>query len=249
MVESTVFGDRRPQMQKYDVEVLRSWQETPTTHAVQVRKPKDFDFKPGQFAVVRVNTGDGEEARPLSIASSPLRDHLEFATKDSGSPFKETLHAMEPGETLSIQGPAGGFVYKEDENEPIIMLSGGIGITPLKSIIEYVVDKDIDREIDLAYSNSTREEIAFMDRLEELEEEHDNIHVDYFITREPHTGVPEEYKTGRIEARMLKKDRIWNEDAIYYICGPPQMVDSMVHMLEEEGIPDEQIRTEQFSGY
>ncbi len=122
-----------------EARVVASRAPTPGTHAIRLERPDGFVFRAGQHVMLEVGTMAGPDDRVLSIASSPSRPHLEFAVRRSGSTFKEAFAALRPGDAVRMSQASGRFLL--DATKPALLLSGGIGITPLKSMIEHVVDE------------------------------------------------------------------------------------------------------------
>lgn len=123
---------------------------------------------------------------------------------------------------------------------------GGIGITPLRSMIKYSVDKKLSTSIILLYSNSHESDIAFRDELEDVQRENPNIEIIETITR---PGPEWKGVTGRINAEMVKKFVPDYQERTYFTSGPLKMVDAMVFLLKELEVPEDQINQEYFPGY
>jgi ferredoxin-NADP reductase len=199
-----------------------------------------MDFKPGQFIMLKA----GGRSEAFSISSSPFDSCIEVSMKMGISSFKKAMEDAKIGDTFEIKGPYG--VFSMDENKDAIMLAGGIGVTPFRSMIRYATAKKLPTRITLLYSNKTLADIAFRDELEMLEKENKNFRVINTITR--HEGHEWKGRTGRIDEGMVKSIRGW-ENAMFYLCGPPAMVDGMAQLLAGMGIQKERIRMEKFTGY
>jgi ferredoxin-NADP reductase len=230
------------------VRVLESRRETPTTHSVKVSKPQGFSFKAGQFAKVQIETPEGPDDRFLSIACSPTTPYLEFAVRQSESSFKHVFCGLKPGDELAVEGPSGKFILDEGRG-PVVMLSGGIGITPLKSMAEHAAEAGVAREITLLYSSRTPDEIVFREQLDRLEKLNPRFRVIHTITDASGGGVPKRAWTGRIDERLMLEARVMSEDAVYYVCGPPGLVRALKELLRGMGVADARIRRESFTGY
>src|SRR3989449_7081248 len=137
--------------------VVSSRQLTPTTRAIEVEKPKAFTFRPTQFTFLQLKTEEGMDARPMSLATSPTRPHLEYAVRLSDSAYKRAFAALRPDDEVAVFGPIGDFVLHE--TRPAVLLAGGVGITPLKGMAEYAADKALPIPIRLVYSNRSEDEI------------------------------------------------------------------------------------------
>src|SRR3989449_5842480 len=153
--------------QGFRTRVVSSRPLTPTTHAIQVEKPKAFTFGPTQFTFLQLQTAEGMDARPMSLATSPTRPHLEYAVRLSDSAYKRAFAALQPDDEVRVFGPIGDFVLHE--TRPAVLLAGGIGITPFKGMAEYATDKALPIPIRLIYSNRIEDEIVYRRELEALE--------------------------------------------------------------------------------
>jgi hypothetical protein len=154
------------------------------------------------------------------------------------------LESLKKGDIVEAKGPYGSFTL--DESKPAVMLSGGIGITPLRCMIKYATDKKLATKITLFYANRNPEEIAFKKDLDNWQKENKNVNVVYTVTEgdEKWTGL-----TGYVDEKMIKNNVKMTKDTLFYICGPPTMVDAMVNLLKSMKIDDSRIRIEHFTGY
>jgi ferredoxin-NADP reductase len=218
---------------------------TPTTHAIEVEKPATFAFRPTQFTFLQLQTEEGMDARPMSLATSPTRPHLEYAVRLSDSPYKRAFAALQPDDEVRVFGPIGDFVLHE--TRPAVLVAGGIGITPLKGMAEYAADKALPIPIRLVYSNRSEDEIVYRKELEALEAENAHFRMLNTLTRVTEGGW--EGKTGRIDQRLLKEAARELPGPVYYVSGTPSMVVGTLRLLRELGIPDSNLEVEAFRGY
>jgi ferredoxin-NADP reductase len=191
--------------------------------------------------------------RHFTISSSPTEGNLLRLTtrirEESG--FKKTLSELPVGSVIEGEGPDGTFVF-EESSAPNVFVAGGIGITPFRSMIKYLVDKNLKTPTYLIYSNSVPEEIAFRQEFEDWGK-NPNIKVAITVTR------PEESKekwnglTGRVDEAMIKNLLAqWGLDVTkvtFWLCGPPTMVDAMEEVFGKLGITSGKVRSEKFTGY
>ena len=126
------------------------------------------------------------------------------------------------------------------------MLSGGIGITPLRSMVKHSIDRKLSSNIILLYSNRFENDIAFRDELEKLQIKNPNIKVVETVTK---PGPEWNGVSGRIDAEMVKKFIPDFFERIFYTSGPRKMMDAMVSLLKELEVPEKQIKQEYFPGY
>lgn len=231
---------------QYTVRVRESKLITPTVHMIRLEKPKTFEFQVSQATRIFLNTPNGIERHTLSIASSPTRDYLEFAAKQTHSDWKQVFFALKPSDEVNIEGPVGRFFL--NEHHPAVLIAGGIGITPLKSMAEYATDFKVKTTMTLLYSNRTVDEIAFKDELDALAISNPHFQIIYTITR--HQPNHEwNGRVGRIDEELLRQVSRDKPHALYYICGTPSMIDDIVRMLTNLGVPAERIMLETFKGY
>jgi len=218
---------------------------TPTTHAIQVEKPKAFIFGPTQFTFLQLQTEEGMDARPMSLATSPTRPHLEYAIRLSDSAYKRAFAALRPDDEVRVFGPIGDFLLLE--TRPAVLVGGGVGITPLKGMAEYAVDKALPIPIRLIYSNRSEDEIVYRHELEALETLNPHFRMLNTLTRTTDRGW--KGATGRIDQELLRQATLGLADPIYYVSGTPSMVVGMVRLLRGLDVPDSNIEVEAFRGY
>jgi ferredoxin-NADP reductase len=198
---------------------------------------------------------DRGTTRHFTISSSPTEGKLIRLTtriRDK-SGFKQSLNELPVGKTLEGAGPNGTFVLDEKEEGPHFFVAGGIGITPFRSMIKYVVDKALGTPIYMIYSNSVPEEIAFKKELDEISSKFPNIHIEYTISKPGESKEKWTGRSGRIDENMLKdllkKFSLDKDGVTWWVCGPPPMIDAMEEVLEKMKISSDIIRTEKFTGY
>jgi len=229
----------------FKARVVSSRPLTPTTRAIEVEKPKAFVFRPTQFTFLQLKTEEGMDARPMSLATSPTRPHLEYAVRVSDSAYKRAFAALQPGEEVAVFGPIGDFVLHE--TRPAVLVAGGVGITPLKGMAEYASDKTLSIPIHLVYSNRNEDEIVYRPELDSLEKQNPNFRVLHTLTRTPDAGW--RGRTGRIDGELLQETARDLADPIYYVSGTPGMVVGTLRLLRALNVPDENLVVEAFRGY
>jgi ferredoxin-NADP reductase len=208
--------------------------------------PGVLDFKAGQFLSVKLQD-NSRLKRYLSISSSPTEKcYLEFTKKLTESDFSKTLDGLKAGDQVDIQYPFGKFVLDETASR-IAFLSGGIGITPIRSICKYVVDQNLGQDIVLVYANRSVKDIVFKDDFDALVKSYPRLRVAHVLC-ETEPGF--KCTVGRINQQVIKNEIPDYQERKFYLCGPPQMVEAMRKLLAEEleVLPD-LIVTENFQGY
>ncbi|MFZ2472400.1 MAG: FAD-binding oxidoreductase [Methanothrix sp.] len=230
---------------QFETQVIETIQNTKSSRSIRFYRPHGFDYLPGQFVILKLNGIQGEIEKPLSLSSSPTEDFLLVTKRLTGHEFSNALLSLKKGDTIRFSGPYGNFTFSE-EQEKMAMLSGGIGITPLRSMIRYSTDKGLATDIFLLYSNRQEDDIPFKDEFDSLMAKNRNLTIINTLTR---PGPSWKGRTGRIDANMIKELLSNYADWTFYSSGPEKMVESMILVLEEMKIPEKQIRTEYFPGY
>jgi ferredoxin-NADP reductase len=209
------------------------------------QRPASFDYKPGQFMYIKIKSESKELLKHFTISSSPSEDYLEFTKKLTGSDFSNALDALKVGDKVGINGPFGFFAF-EGEFEKIGILTGGIGITPFRSMVRYCTDKQMVTNIILLYGNHCEKDIVFTTELEEIQEQNKNFKVIFTLS------VPDDGWTGRrgrINRDMVKTEIPDYKERMFYIAGPSPMVKAMDNLLQELNLPPGQVKKEDFPGY
>jgi len=225
--------------------VVSSRPLTLTTHAIEVEKPRAFSFGPTQFTFLQLQTEDGMDARPMSLATSPTRPQLEYAVRLSDSSYKRAFAALQPNDEVRVFGPIGDFVLHE--TRPAVLLAGGIGVTPLKGMAEYAADKALPIPVRLVYSNRSEDEIVYRGELDALEKQNPRFQVIHTLTRS--SGPTWKGATGRIDRALLQRVAGGLTDPIYYVSGTPGMVVGTLRLLRHLEVPDSRLEVEAFRGY
>ena len=209
-------------------------------------RPNTFNYTAGQFMFVTIKNDEQQLTKHFTISSSPTEnDFIEFTKKLTDHPFSSALTKSRIGDWTIIDGPYGDFTF-QGEYDRVGMLSGGIGITPLRSICKYCADTRSETKITLFYGNHAEEDIVFREELEEMQLRNRNMKVVFALSEASQAWRG---YTGRINVEMVRKEMPDFAKAFFYICGPPAMVDGMQKLLKELSIPAAQIRKENFPGY
>ena len=223
-----------------------------------------FNYAAGQYAFFDIggvyNDPEGP-VRHFSLASSPTEEEIIITTRIRDTQYKKRLSSLEIGSKAKVTKPLGKFVLHEDYSKPAVLLSGGIGVTPFRSMIKYATDKQLPIRVVMFDSNRNIPNILYKEEFDKCLNKNTNLKIVYTITEKEDdnqpssaTGVNKEWKgeRGRIDKAMLERhlddDEIKN--SIYYICGPPGMLNAIKELLQNSlQIPKDQIRTEEFTGY
>ncbi|AKB78381.1 Flavodoxin reductases (ferredoxin-NADPH reductases) family 1 [Methanosarcina horonobensis HB-1 = JCM 15518] len=229
----------------FKTNVIETVQRTPDIKSIRFEKPQGFHYLAGQYIFVTLGNGPDQMTKHFTLSSSPTEGFLEITKRLTGHPFANALASLSSGDKVSMMGAYGDFTF-QGEYDKVGMLSGGIGITPLRSMIKYSIDKKLSVNIILLYSNRFEDDIAFRNELKNMQTENSNIKVVETITK---PGPDWKGESGRINAEMIKKFMPDYMESTFYSSGPQKMVDAMVSLLKELGVPEKQIRQEYFPGY
>jgi ferredoxin-NADP reductase len=219
-------------------------QRTYDTKSFRFKKPPEFKHLAGQWAYFSIKIEGTQKLHHFTISSSPTEDYLEFTKKITDSEFSQALNKFKGGEWTLINGPFGDFTYS-GENIKIGALTGGIGITPLRSICRYCVDKNLPTSVVMLYANHTEKDIVFRDEFDRIQKKDPHIVVKDVLTKEP--GWPG--LKGHVDGEMIKAQIPDYRERTFYICGPPSMNEAMKKALKSLNVPDSRIKLEDFTGY
>jgi ferredoxin-NADP reductase len=223
------------------------------TMAFHFEKPPGFDFKPGQSADLTLlnppETDSEGNTRTFSIASAPFENHLMFVTRMRDTAFKRSLKKLPFGVPVKMDSATGSFALHRNSAKPAVFLAGGIGITPFFSIVRQANHDRAPHQLYLFYSNRRPEDAPFLDTLQKLETTNPNFRFIGTMTEMPRSKGTWAGETGFINKAMLSRHLSKLHGPIYYIAGPPAMVAAMRKMLVASGVDEDDIRTEEFSGY
>ena len=223
------------------------------TVALGFDKPPGWKFQAGQYldmTLVAPSETDAEgNTRTFSIASSPGEETLMIATRLRDTAFKRELAKIPLGAPVTIAGPSGDLTLDRNANRPAVLLAGGIGITPFRSMVLHAANEKLLQRIFLFYSNRRPEDAPFLDELQALEKTNPNYKLIATMTEMEQSHRPWHGETGLIDEAMLAKHLKGLVSPVYYIAGPPAMVQALHTMVRKTGIADVDIRAEEFAGY
>jgi len=233
----------------YKIKLIQAIDRTPSVKSFRFLPQEPVVFTPGQFLRVIFDPASPQNKelnKYLSFSSSPLNDYIEVTKRISPSIFCQRLCSLKPGDEISIEAALGSCVFCADHKN-IAFIIGGIGITPVISILEYVAQKKLDTKITLIYSNRTEEEIAFKKELDQWRCKNPNLKIYYFVTDcQP---VDKMCIFGRLSKELLAEKFPQVSGYEFFIFGPPKMVEAMKELTIGIGAVKEQVKTESFIGY
>ncbi|QQG43005.1 MAG: FAD-dependent oxidoreductase [Candidatus Daviesbacteria bacterium] len=213
--------------------------EVPGVRSFVWEKPAEFTFYPGQYLDYKLPIIDpNSSSRSFTLASSPTEDFLMLTAREGQSIFKQKLFSLKPGETIETSHPAGTFIL--DETAPAVMIAGGIGITPFRSMIKYAVDQKLKTPITLIYLNSN-DDFPFKNALKAWQKNLPNLTIQLVNTTKE--GLLDDQKLQSLTTNCSLPT------TIYYLAGPPPMVDNFDAMLQSLRVDKTNIRCDHFGGY
>jgi ferredoxin-NADP reductase len=220
------------------------------TTSYRFSRPADYTFKAGQWYTITIPSPEGLLDHHFSHADSPTESHIELTTRLTGSLFKNTLDALPVGAEVEMLGPYGAFLFGY-EKPKIAFLTGGIGVTPVRSMLRYLVDTNsagrvAGQELTVFYGSMTEDGIVYKDEFDEFERAIPRLRVVHVIT-----NPTPEWKGygGFITAGVIRAELSEPADWTYYVVGPPPMITAMDKVLTQLEIPQGQIVVESFAGY
>lgn len=224
-------------MQTFDAAILAITPATPSIRTLRLAIPDPgFRFLPGQWVDLSVDIDGTPHTAGYSITTSPLHHgEIELAIKASNRhPVARWVHeCARAGDRVRVSQGQGPFVYLPEMSDNVVLIGGGVGVTPLLSIFRHVRDAGLPTQAHLVYSVSDSREILFRDELEAAVRTHPNLHLSLTVTQpDPRWhGL-----TGRIDPVKLHALDV-PDDTLYYLCGPKGMVEDMSTMLHSLGVP------------
>lgn len=231
--------------------VVRVFQETPDVKTFRLMNPLGgvlpFHFLPGQFITVAALLDGKPVRRSYSISSSPTQvEYVEITVKLApDGVVSGYLHAaVHEGDLLECAGPAGTLVFTGRECKCILLIAGGVGITPLMSVLRYLLDRSWAGDIFLLYGCKTPEDIIFWQELQYLQRRHPNLRLVVTVANAEGTGWAG--RTGVISKELIANSVPDLPARYVHICGPVPMMEATKKALGELGVPVARIKTEAF---
>ncbi|MCX6782572.1 MAG: FAD-binding oxidoreductase [Candidatus Levybacteria bacterium] len=205
---------------------------------------KKIGYVPGQYMEWTLGQSSPDSRgsrRYFTLASSPTEeDTIRIGVKfyPNGSSWKKSLLAMQTGDEIVASQLSGEFTLPKDQSKKLVFIAGGIGITPFRSIIKYLMDRKESRVITLIYSVKTETDAVYMDLFNQASRE---------IGLKSIVNVSD--RTGFITGEMVTKEVPDYKERIFYLSGPHRMIDGFKKTLSDLGVLSNQIKTDYFPGY
>lgn len=228
-------------------------QLSPTTYDFVFSSEAKVKFKPGQYmewTIGETRSDNRGNRRYFTLASSPTEDDVRLGVKfyDRPSSFKKALQDMSPGEPIIGAQLAGEFTLPRDPKQACVFIAGGIGVTPFRSMIKYLLDKQEKRPITLLYAVKNSQEAVYKD-IFDLANKALGIKTYYIISdvKELPSGWPG--RTGMLDRKAIEETIPDFRDNIFYISGPHAMVNAFERVLTEMGVAKNKIKIDFFPGF
>lgn len=239
-------------MPEYTYHIKKIYQPAPEMVILEAGNKKGqpvFDYRPGQYAMISYKNKYGlpEDKHAFSLASSPSqKDRILFGIKIEKS-FTQGLIRLKEGDPLLVAGPYGKFCYEERKHADLVMIAGGIGITPFFSTLNYATDYNLKNKLTLIYSAKTKKCATFCEEIKELEHKNTNISTLFSFTDEPGESNKKNIVHKRIDAELIRNLIGSVHGKIFFICGPAPFMKAMVNNLLSLGVTRDKIEMEEFS--
>jgi ferredoxin-NADP reductase len=214
-----------------------------STLALTIERPSGFTFTPGQNVMISIPGAQAEHLKEFTLASAPCDEHLMIAMRVRNSNFKHTAYALAAGDAIMVRDPGG--VLWERTGAPQVWLSGGIGITPFRSILRELIRGGEPLAVTHIHSDRSRASIPFCAEFESVALEQAGYSFIPTLTREGASGI----LRGRITADLIRTSAPHVADSQFYIVGTDAFVGAMRDALHTLEVHSSQIHTERFDGY
>jgi glycine betaine catabolism B len=213
------------------------------------KKPYGFTYEAGQYLEWMLPHKPSDNKGPrryFTIASSPTEDKVRVAMKIMGTPssYKSALGSLDVNQSVIASQLAGDFLLPKNPDVKLALIAGGIGVTPFRSHIKYMIDSEKQHDTVLYYCNNTREDIAYQNIFDEAAKKFP-FSVINVVAKEQ---LPPPYETGFVTADMIARRTPDFKERVWYISGPPGMVSAYGDLLSGMGIPHHQIKKDFFPG-
>jgi predicted ferric reductase len=204
---------------------------------------KKPNYKPGQFMIINlVRDGKVSESHPFTISSSPTRDRLSITAKEVGD-FTSTIGETKTSHSAYIDAPYGVFSFLNHDVQHLVFIAGGIGITPFMSMLRYIYDSKLERNITLIWGNKTEDDIVFREELDKMAAEMTSWKIIHVMSKQENW----QGEKGYVDAEKLEKYVDNLQDSEFFLCGPPVMMLSVEKELKNLGVSKNKIHYERFA--
>ena len=227
--------------------IVEMQQGSSTTKIIKFTTAVSLDFYPGQWVDLYIEIDGNIEIGGYSITSTPLeKNFIELAIKESSynKVSRFLNYSAKIGQEVELIGGQGNCYYHDGLSDHIVLIAGGIGITPLMSILRFICkSSSSDAVVHLIYSASSEEEYVFRNELDRMELEFDQLECDYWVTKKMDSR--KKYNFGRIDHDVIEK-LVTDKSQDFFICGPTEMIDGSVEILLNLGVKQSSLHFEKW---
>ena len=238
-------------MPKYQIKLVDKKEIANGTMEFTFEKPEGFEFRAGQFCDITLidppETDDEGNTRGFSIVAAPYEDYIAVATRLRDTAFKRVFRALATGAEVVFDAPYGDYTLHKTESRPAVFIIGGIGVTPVLSMIKQATHDKTAHKIILIHSNKTPQDAPFENDFKQLAEQNPNFTFIPAYSAEVASDVQGEH--GIVDAEMVKRHVSDLENSVFYLSGPDGMVKALRTLLVDLQVNEDNIKTEEFDGY
>lgn len=253
LITGNVFSFAVSMKGKLQIRLKDKRQIADNTYEFIFETKRKISFSPGQYmewTLSHKHPDSRGNRRFFTIASSPTEEDMKLGVKfyEPSSTFKKALIEMGKGDEIFAGQLAGNFVLPNDPNKKIALFAGGIGITPFRSMVKYLLDIKEKRDIVIFYANNCVGDIAYKEILDQAERE---LGIKVVYTLADIESIPSGWtgRRGFIDEKMIQEEMPDYGERMFYISGPPVMVSSYAKMLTKLGVKKGSIKTDYFPGF
>ena len=242
-------GPHKKKFWSGELRVARTFQETPNVKTFRFVSPDGgplpFAHVAGQYLNLALTIDGKRVNRSYTIASSPTRTaYCEISVKRDGLASKHLHAALKEGDLLKISAPAGKFVFAGHESDRVVLVAGGVGITPMMAVVRSLTDRCWKGDIYLLFSVRKREDVVFETELAYLQERFPNLHVKVTLTGDPEAAW--DGARGHVSRELVAAFVPDLKHGPVLLCGPEQMRVAARQLFVELGVPDGEVLEEAF---
>jgi ferredoxin-NADP reductase len=224
--------------QHIELTALKIKPELPGYWSVYFNRPINFVFEAGDWIDIQFDGRELNGGITYSISSSPTESLIQITFREGISEFKKALQSVHANDKLIISQYGNDYGFQLKKNQSSVLIAGGVGIAPFRSMLKEMYDNNQNSEVTLIYLNQN-ESFLFKDELEVWSKRLTNLSISYISTKDINRK-----KRGKILMSLIK-----NPNQNFYVSGPPSMVESNEHLLIDMGVQVRDIRIDSFGGY
>ncbi len=228
------------------VKEIISYSDTVRKYILQPAK-RSFDFKAGQFLHLAMDAYDPSfnwpESRVFSIANSPTRkDFIEVLVSRKGKFTGQMFEQLKAGDEVWLKLPYGIFNFDESLEKDSVLIAGGTGISPFMSFLQFAIDKKLNPVISLNYGVNKPDLIIIEDLIKEAEQKLENFKYNLYIEKPENGNTKLKFNTGILDIHQIIKQSRELNDAVFYLSGPPAMIENFEQTLKNSGVKPQNIK-------